>query len=70
MSDAAFKTAPYPAYTTKDLIEFLAQNKTLSEETRGIMQREISRRIQVQAGDTSVMTPGERLRHIRKQEKK
>ena len=62
MSDSAFKTAPYPAYTTDELKKFLAK----AQGDCDVIRAEIERRAKVKAGDTSVMTDGERLRHVRK----
>ena len=59
--DTAFPTAPYAGYTTKQLELFIAQGRG-SEK----MQAEIERRAARDAGDVSVMTPGERLRYFRK----
>lgn len=60
MSDAAFRTGKYPAYTTAQLEGFIAAG-----EGHPAMIGEIERRAKVAAGDVSVMTPGERLRHIK-----
>jgi hypothetical protein len=60
MSDAAFATAKYPAYTTAQLQTFLAEGRG-----NHAMEAEIARRILVEAGVSSVMTPGERLRRAR-----
>ena len=60
MSDAAFKTAPYPAYTTAELLAVIADGRG-----NPTMLAEIARRAARDAGDTSVMTPGERLRRAR-----
>lgn len=57
MSDAAFKTAKYPAYTTAQLQAFVTEGKG-----NEAMEAEIARRVLVEAGVWSVMTPGERLR--------
>jgi hypothetical protein len=62
MSDAAFKTARYPAYTTAQLESSLAYNLDMPEATRAAMLAEIQRRAKRDAGDWSVMTDGERLR--------
>lgn len=67
MSDAAFKTAKYPGYTTAELGVMLIKH----EEGRVIyptkqladIRFEIARRAKAAAGDWSVMTDGERLRH-------
>lgn len=64
MSDSAFQSAPFPAYTTAHLRE-IADNM-LVPETGAKMRAEIERREKRDAGDVSVMTPAERLRHIRK----
>lgn len=63
MSDAAFKTAPYAAYTTKQLKTFIADPKQLNAVTVARMQGEVDRRAKAAVGDWSVMTDGERLRH-------
>jgi hypothetical protein len=60
MSDAAFATAKFPTYTTKQLTAFIAEGRDLS----GSMANEITRRAKVADGDFSVMTPGERLRYV------
>lgn len=60
--DSAFATAPYPAYTTNELHAFVAAGRG-----NPVMLAEIARRAARDAGDTSVMTPGERLHHIQKQ---
>jgi hypothetical protein len=62
MSDSAFKTAAYPSFTTQQLEAFIADPK-VSPITREVMEAEIVRRAKVAAGDWSVMTAGERLRH-------
>jgi hypothetical protein len=62
MSDAAFKTAAFPGYTTQELRE------TYNREPADIwvkMRAEIKRRERVAEGDVSVMTPAERLRHFK-----
>jgi len=58
--DSAFATAPYPAYTTKELHAIVAAGRG-----NPVMLAEIARRAARDAGDTSVMTPGERLRRAR-----
>ena len=58
--DSAFATAPYPAYTTNELHAFVAAGRG-----NPVMLAEIARRAARDAGDTSVMTPGERLRRAR-----
>lgn len=63
MSDAAFPTAMYPAYTTNELRDRVADPE-LGAITRDLMEREIARRELVAAGDVSVMTPGERLNFL------
>lgn len=62
MSDAAFKTAKFPGYTTAQLKEFIADPEA-DMIRRELMQFEVDRRVKVAAGDWSVMTDGERLRH-------
>lgn len=66
MSDAAFKTAPFPGYTTEQLEQFLSGPNDPAVADR--MRAEIARRERVAAGDRSVMTPGERLRAAREAE--
>lgn len=63
MSDAAFPTWRYPAYTTPELESFVAEGRP--PEIADAMRAEIARRAAVAAGDVSVMTPSERLRHFR-----
>jgi hypothetical protein len=65
MSDAAFKSAPFAAYTSAQLREAVERGEN-SADARAKMIMEIARRAQRDAGDVSVMTPGERLRHARK----
>jgi hypothetical protein len=63
--DNAFRTAPYPAYTTMQLLIFIKEPQQLNAATVAKMQAEVDRRARVDAGDRSVMTPSERLRAIR-----
>ncbi|TIW56699.1 MAG: hypothetical protein E5V54_11310 [Mesorhizobium sp.] len=56
--DNAFKTAPFAAYTTKQLQIAIVAGSQASDR----MHAEIARRARVEAGDVEVMTPGERLR--------
>lgn len=65
MSDAAFKTAAYSAYTTQEL-RYMADNLPRAAGNRAVMEAEIARRERVKTGDVSVMTPGERLRFATK----
>lgn len=69
MSDAAFKTAKYPSYTTTELSRWLADHtagKTmLAANQYHDVVAELARRAKVKAGDFSVMTDGERLRYVR-----
>lgn len=69
MSDAAFKTAAFPGYTTAQLVGFIAKAKADGFyegcEHYSKMDAEIDRRSRVEAGDTSVMTSGERLRFLK-----
>lgn len=58
MSDAAFKTGKYPAYTTPQLMVAIK-----SGQGNDAMVAEVERRQKVAAGDWSVMTDGERLRY-------
>lgn len=60
MSDAAFKTALYPGYTTQQLREWAPSRP---EGVRRQMEAEIARRERRDAVDVSVMTDGERLRY-------
>lgn len=55
--DAAFPTAKYPGYTTKQLKDWIAEGKGTP-----LMVAEIARRDAVEAGDWNQMTPAERLR--------
>lgn len=64
MSDAAFKTAPYAAYTT-DHLRAVVDHIGADSATRDKMAREIARRAEVAAGDMTNATPGERLRALR-----
>jgi redox-sensitive bicupin YhaK (pirin superfamily) len=61
MSDAAFKTARYPAYSNTELETFIASGR----DEFGYMADELGRRKRVAAGDMSSMTAGERLRYSR-----
>lgn len=61
MSDSAFKSAPFAAYTTKELAASV-ERASAPAETIAKMVAEIARRAQRDAGDVSVMYPGERLR--------
>lgn len=69
MSDSAFKTAAYPGYTTAQLRAFIADPDGGSQENNkaiaDAMTAEVLRRDRVAAGDVSVMTNGERLRHVK-----
>jgi hypothetical protein len=60
--DSAFATAPYSSYTTAQLLAFIAANRG-----NPVMLSEIDRRAARDAGDISVMTPGERLHRIQTQ---
>lgn len=60
MADAAFKTAPYAAYTTDQLRAVIANGNGTEK-----MVAEIERRAKRDAGDVSVMMPAERLRYAR-----
>lgn len=57
---SAFNTAPYTAYTTTQLNGFVDAGRG-----NDVMVAEIARRAKRDAGDVSVMTPGERLRRAR-----
>jgi hypothetical protein len=67
MSDSAFKTAMYPAYTTAELLASVERKKAdgYAPMDYAGMVAEIKRRELVAAGDVSVMTAGERLRHAK-----
>lgn len=70
MSDAAFRSAKYPGYTTAQLKQVLIDSKGgdvrgITEDHRFEMADEIARRSKVADGDVSVMTSGERLRFAR-----
>lgn len=58
---ATFNTAPYAAYTTKELLAAVEAGRGTDK-----MTGEIERRAKRDAGDYSVMTPGERLSRNRK----
>ena len=58
--DSAFATAPYPAYTTAELVSIITNGRGNPR-----MIAEVARRAARDAGDTSVMTPAERLRRAR-----
>jgi hypothetical protein len=58
--DSAFDTAPYPGYTTDELRQMLRTRPGCLP-----IWDEVHRRERVEAGDVSVMTPGERLRFVR-----
>lgn len=57
MSDAAFATKPYPAYTTSQLEAVVTEGRAPQ-----LMIDEIARRKAVEAGDYSNSTAGERMR--------
>lgn len=65
--DAAFQSRPWPSATTAELAA-RADRPDTTADVRAKLIAEIERRAKVAAGDTSVMFPGERLRHIRAQE--
>lgn len=58
--DSAFPTASYPGLTTTELLNLIADGRGNPR-----MIAEMARRAARDAGDTSVMTPGERLRRAR-----
>lgn len=64
MSDAAFKTAAFPGYTTQSLRD---RASGAPEGIRRQMEAEIARRAKRDAGDWSVMTDGERLRAVKQE---
>lgn len=64
MSDAAFKSAPFAGFTTKELEAAIARGSLNGMGDK--MRAEIERRAKRDAGDVSVMTPGERLRHVQR----
>lgn len=68
MSDAAFKSAPFSAYSTPELETRITalRGDGFSVDVVVKMRAEINRRAKVEAGDVSVMTPGERLRFAAK----
>jgi hypothetical protein len=74
MSDAAFKSAPYPGHTSSELRAFIAKahgdaaalGVDMSERISK-MNDELNRRVKVASGDRSVMTDGERLQWARVQ---
>lgn len=74
MSDAAFATAKFPAYSTADLSRWLANHSEgksmLAANQYHDVCAELTRRGKVAAGDVSQMTPGERLRRVREQDAK
>jgi len=61
--DSAFATAAYPGYTTDELRQMLRTRPSCLP-----IWDELHRRERVAAGGVSVMTPGERLRHVRSQQ--
>jgi hypothetical protein len=65
MSDSAFPTADYPAFTLAQLRQWIADNDRMgtANNYRNRILTEIARREAVAAGDVSAMTPGEQLRH-------
>lgn len=65
MSDAAFKTAAFPGFTTAQLRAALDDGGR-DRISRNKIETEIARRDRVAAGDVSMMTDGERLRFARK----
>lgn len=64
MADSAFKTAPFAAYTTKELTAAVERVET-SEDACRRMVAEMARRAKRDAGDVSVMYPAERLRYAK-----
>jgi hypothetical protein len=67
MADAALPTAKYPSYTTTELAQIIAHREayTGGDSVTEAMRAEIARRALVLAGVTAVMTPSERLRHVK-----
>ena len=69
MSDAAFKTAAFPGYTTAQLRAFIDKEHAfethMEDDKYYAMCAELERRERVAGGDVSVMTDGERLRFYR-----
>lgn len=66
--DAAFNSAPFAGYTDADLRHRLETHELTSVNHIAQAARfraELDRRAKRDAGDTSVMTPGERLRYIK-----
>jgi hypothetical protein len=66
MSDSAFKTGAYPAYTTAELRRWIVDGVDTDEALQRI-STEVDRRERAEAGDVSAMTDGERLRYRRNQ---
>jgi hypothetical protein len=64
--DSAFPSAPFASFSTAELVRYVGSGIETPIAKR--MRDEIARREKVAAGDVSVMTPGERLRHVRKME--
>lgn len=64
MSDTAFKTAPFPGFTSAQLRAALDDGGR-DRISRDKIETELARRDRIAAGDVSMMTPGERLRFIR-----
>lgn len=75
MSDSAFKSRPFPSFTTAELIERVAgwEANNVSARAAGLqagvdvyerMKAEIERRAKRDAGEVSVMSDGEHLRHV------
>lgn len=67
MSDAAFKTAPFPGMTIDEMRAAIAaylsgESETMTDAKAVAMEDEIARRGRVALNDVSVMTDGERLR--------
>lgn len=60
--DAAFASRPFPSATTAEL-QAAIDKAGNNPDPRMVV--EVERRKKVAAGDTTLMTPGERLRHIR-----
>lgn len=62
--DNAFKSAPFPAYTDRELMAGVLAGRE-SGIDRSAMLDELRRREHVRNGDVAVMTDGERLRFNR-----
>jgi hypothetical protein len=64
MSDAAFRTADFPGFTTTELRSFVSKGFA-DPEMDAKARAELDRRERALAGDVSVMTQAERLRFVK-----